>query len=240
MNFWSSNWKATVRTVVGDTDKVVYDVGRYDVEVDFSKTGEDRENAVRYGKKRHDARQVPDIDVDVDDGQIKIDLEDLLGLAINKLEPAEIARHLWKEKEVRNEFVRMLVDAYGSNEWSTGSSFEFDDSREEVLDKLNVQLFHRRLDRAANVLRSAEYYERKYWELYHATAWARGGSDPVARPDFLPEFTVGKDEYGNISHVSVQEDPEHKIGSKNWNEARDHWRHRILSLVGDPKDTIEN
>ena len=154
------------------------------------------------------------VQVDYYGGKVQIEIDGILGLLLDRLEPEEIAQTLWYHKEIRNELLQRLVRDVGRDSHEMVSKF---------LALMKSHMIMQHVEGVSEALRSAEYYEKKYWDLYH------NGRVNVERPDFL-EYE--KDEYGQRITPFVKEDPEYKIGSDNWVEARNWWRNAILEACG--------
>lgn len=201
-----------------------WELGRYRVMVDLGEDTPD-ENRVTYTENSHEPRSR---ELQFSDGQLVISLEDLTDMALSQSSPEEIARWLWSDKDVRAALVSEMLGAWSDTHW--------EQDRVALLQGLQRVLVSKRLDRMAGALRSAEYYERRYWELYHALQYyvAKEPRETLAqkeRPEHLPPVVLSDCGSGEHTRVSyVQEDPEHKIGSKNWWEARDWWRDKIVEV----------
>jgi hypothetical protein len=113
---WNDNpTKAKLKHFIGgDQLRAVFEIGEFEVEVPTTATENDEpiEPAVTYRSKyRHttDPRAtLPGLEIR--DGQIRIELTDLVGLVLSRLEPADLARALWSNADVRQE-IHVLFDA---------------------------------------------------------------------------------------------------------------------------------
>lgn len=202
-------------------------VGLYDVEIEMDDDGDltVKYNRRRYGSQDRSLEEAVSFESEI----IEINVHKLLMHLLKALEPVEIAEHLWEDKKVRDRFLEKLAD--GWYDFSTDENWDV--QRAALLRKMDQALTHHRVNRAADALRDAEYYEKKYWDLYH-----RNMANTV-RPESLPPLKRQLiqrlfDEQGASVLVldkfedHAPEDPEYKIGSKNWVEARDWWRTRII------------
>lgn len=220
---FGSSFKATH---TGTSDgKPQYRLGRYTITFDPAADPEDalRVEARRYGDKERGP------DIEISDRQIIIDIDGLVDFILDRAAPGQIAEAMWANHEdVRRAFVERFFSTITESPWDDGDR-DWDHLREDLLTKLGRDLLHRRLNNMSRVLQSAQHYERKYWELYHARRLVLTG-DGDKRPDWLPPFRVS--DHDGQTEVWVQDDPEYRIGSQDWLEARDWWRAKLIELWG--------
>jgi len=153
----------------GDQPRAILEIGEYEVEVATTKTGNDdsgndqyAEPAVTYRSKyRHttDPRAtLPGLEIR--DGQIRIELTDLVGLVLSRLEPADLARALWSNAEVRQEFMSCLTQRYASDDFS-------DNDRRKFLAGVKETVHQTALDRLVPTIAEREFEFSRFAHVSH-------------------------------------------------------------------------
>lgn len=204
--------------------KYQYRIGRYTVTIDPET---EEEFGVTY---RDSGRSSTFPEIKVEDDQIVLNLWDLAQKALEQCDPLSVAASVWDNPLVREELLRLMLDGWFNSD--VASIRLSDEVAAEVLNRLQQTVLGDRVSALAERIRGVEYYERKYWALYHA-----GLSGPTERPDWLPDFAVSSED--GKTRVHMREDPEYKIGSQNWHDARDWWRDKIAARLGLTHDIYE-
>lgn len=226
-------YKVESRTrIEGDDPRNIYEIGRYNVAIH-----DDGSVAYwnRYGHSSDPRSVMPNMDVV--DGEIRIPVSDLVGEALKRLEPADLAKALWVEREVRDEFMDMLTNHYYG---------EMDDGERRIfLTKVQSELHDRIVDKLADKMASLEYNLSKKWYLHDKI----GAVNHYIR--HINEILADKDvrrsdgeplQFSDVGFGFVQDednDPDFKIGGTSWNEARAFWRKEIVERFPGPADDTE-
>jgi hypothetical protein len=211
--------KAEIKHFIGgDSPAAVLKIGEYLVTFPW-KEGNDALAVTYRSEHRHSTNPRETLpNMEVCDGQIRIELTDLVGLVLSRLEPADLAQTLWQDEEVRREFMGCLIRRY--NEQGIG-----DKERREFLAGVKETIHDESVDRAAAALASGEYNFAK--EFYtHDTI------DRVNR--FLRDREVRREDGEVVQFKSESQVDQFKIGGAAWNEARDYWREKIAERFPAP------
>lgn len=226
--------KATTHQYLGgDKPAAVYEIGLYQVTVYDTTPGEHPE--VTYCHKyRHtsDPRSVLP-NMDIADGEIRIPLTDLVGEALKRLEPVELAKALWQDDDVRAEFMECLV-----TRWSEQGIGDAD--RRKFLHGVQEAVRSKAVDELASTMAKLEYEFSKRGHYYHEVNRINGllreldircGSDQHLLQFEAQDRPVKKDDGGF-------ERGELEIGGKSWEEARAYWRAEVAKRFPAPSESI--
>jgi hypothetical protein len=218
--------KADVAHLIGgDNPATVYEVGSYEVTVPGEECG------ITYRHKyRHTSDPAATLpNMMISDGEIRIPITDLVGEVLKRLEPAELAKALWTNEEVRAEFIEALSYRY---------MFEGveDKDRREFLRKVKEQVHSVAMDRLAEVMATQEYAAREkahyYNRVNHFQYWWGAVQETLRKwPEALEAVRFG---HGAAFKPLTEDDPDFRIGGKHWNEARDFWRDEVLKQFPKP------
>jgi len=167
----------------------------------------------------------------VEGGVIKFEIADLVDEIISRCEPAELARALISDNDVRENLVYGLTERYSSEGINQADRIKF-------LAKVGQVIHDERLSKFSERLSKSEFVTAEKFSF-----WSQ--SDQINK--FLHDNNVmregyTKDENGNFTNtlvpmrISVQKDM--NIGGEKWNEARDYWRKRIEELFPAPNDEV--
>lgn len=210
-------------TIGGDSPRAVFEIGEYVVEIPVAKIGDDlyaEPPAVTYrSKTRHTTDPRATLpNMEVRDGQIRIEINDLVGLVLSRLEPRELAQALWQDQGVRDEFMDCLVTRY--NESGIG-----DQERRKFLHGVKEAVHDKRIETLASSFGSMEHELSK--RVYFWTE--------IERANALLKFHDIKDDKGEpVRLTDGENNAQFKIGGTNWNEARDYWRTSLAERFPGP------
>lgn len=214
----------------GDKPAAVFDLGSYEITI----AGEEPQVTYRHKYRREstDPRcTLPNMDID--DGEIRIPITDLVGEVLSRLEPADLARALWSEQSVRDEFTKAMTSRYmeGGVE---------DADRRKLLHGIQREVHSTKLDQLADLMATQEYAARETAHRQRAqylfSYWIKAVEETLSSryPEALEALRAGH----GFGEVFIQ-DPEQKdfsIGGKHWNEARDYWRAEVLKQFPHPPE----
>lgn len=209
-----------------------YDVGRYAISIDLEALSDRRgahEEAVTY-RTRYGSEDVHAAlpNVCVEDGELTLPLTDLVGLVLDRLPPAELARTLWDDADVRAEFVECLAHRYSE----TGVG---DLERRQVLKRVREVIHSTALDRLAATMAKMEYEIDRAADLYHMAQRINDGIRDLVRRGIITQQLA--DSIGQLD--PHPRDDVLKIGGKAWTEARAHWRQRVEQLFPGPNEETD-
>jgi hypothetical protein len=171
-------------------------------------------------------RTLPNLEVR--DGAVVVPLCDLVGEIVSRSEPVDLAKELWANDEVREEFIYCMAERY--SEGGVG-----DADRRKLLDKVKEAIHSKALDKLADAMSGIEYRARDYFRIEER------------RGDFSHAYAVILELVAGASNVEEalarvvsrfgesypSHDPlyrEFEIGGFHWNEARDFWRAAVEKL----------
>jgi hypothetical protein len=215
--------KATaLHHIGGDTPATVYEIGRYRVTV----PGDER--AVTYTVDYHEATDPRKVlpNMVIADGNIRIPVDDLVGAALARLEPVEIARALWQDADVKAEFIDCM-----SERWTQGGVDDGD--RRKLLQKIKEAVHSVALDKLANAMAKAEYEISRRAHFYDEV---RRINETLRELDVRIQRTRRQDD-GSFTAESVVlqfderdrgSDGDLAVGGRSWTEAREYWRGEML------------
>lgn len=212
--------KAKLKHVINDDH--VYEVGHYDVTVRQTEGGEPAVTYKhRYSHTTDPRRTLPNMEVA--DGEIRIPVTDLVATALSRLDPADLARALWQEDEVRGAFIDCLCHHYNDH--------GIDDAdRRKVLAGLQAAVHSAALDRLASAMHKLEYTMANRSFFYHEVNRI---NERLAALGCVDAY----DQPIRLQHADS--DPDYRIGGKIWNEARDDWRKLVLERFPEPEAPAE-
>jgi hypothetical protein len=214
----------------------VFEIGEYEVEIPTTATDKDEHGNDRYARPevthRSKCRHTTDPratlpGLQISDGQIRIELTDLVGLVLSRLEPADLARALWSDDNVRQEFMDCLSRRYLSD--------DFDDSqRRKLLAAVKETVHEDALDKLASKMATLEFEGTRRWhvddeinsinqtlERMNVRLPAEGDPEGVLLQFKRLDAPV-KQPDGNYQRGDLE------IGGRAWNEAREFWRKEVL------------
>lgn len=238
--------KALYKHTIGSDDapEHLFEIGEYAVEIPTIKVGKDEHGNDTYAepppvtyrsKHRHSSDPRATLpSMEVADGQIRIELTDLVGLVLSRLEPYELAQTLWQDEEVRREFMSCLITRYNSQ--GIG-----DKERRDFLGGVLEAVHDKALDRLASVMAKLEYEVTRQFHHYDEI---RRINDVLRDRNITVIRTIWKDgEAAGTEEVFLQFDAhdhavklpdgsfargEFEIAGKSWQDARDFWRNETL------------
>jgi len=179
------------------------------------------------------------------DGEMRIPVEDFADLILRRVPAAELAEGLWREDEVRERFIECMAERWGSDGIT-------DEDRRALLNKIQVAIHSKAIDRAVERLNKYEeglraqtnYYRWRntehgiydqLFERFKVTLWEmreKGLLDDegveerlrtVYTPERLREFN------DEIKDPVMRE----SVGPQ-WHESRDYWRHVLSEAFPEP------
>lgn len=226
--------KATTHQFIGgENPRAVYEIGQYEVTVEGSSP--DNHPAVTY---KHKYRQTTDPrhtlpNMEIADGEIRIPVTDLVGEALKRLEPVDLAKALWTEQEVRDEFMYCLSTRY--TESGIG-----DADRRKFLAGVKEAVHSKALDALASAMAKCEWELSKIANHY----------DEVRRiNDFLRERDI-RNSKGEIVQLNTRDHSikneagnfqrgELEVSGKAWEEARAYWRDEVVKRFPSAEPELE-
>lgn len=197
----------------GDTPATVYAIGKYEVTV----AGDEREVSYRVPSHYRGDPRASLPNMEIVDGEIRIPMTDFVEEMLSRVPAVELASTLWDNKEVRDAFLDVAVDRWGS-------CFT-DDERRRFLRDVKETIHSKALDKLASTMATLEYDSAKRSFHYHQVNSANeslGNLEERLRCKFGdPEITLPR--FQHHDH-----DLDFKISGTHWNEARDGWRKEVI------------
>ena len=195
----------------GDRPAKVYEVGRHTITV-----YDDGEVTAHqpYGYRGDPQSTLPNMEII--DGQIRIAMEDLIDQVLERIEPEELAVTLWANDEVRDRFMEALAERYSQDNIG-------DKDRRKFLDKVKEAVHSEALDKLASAVAKMEYDISSAWSAYRTISDCN---------QTLQNYAVRKPNGDLLQLKDVTNCGEFSIGGKVWNEARDHWRDEVRTMMG--------
>lgn len=211
----------------GEKPSAVFDVGSYEVTV----AGENPQVTCRHKYRRESTdprRTLPNMEIE--DGEIRIPVTDLVGEVLTRLEPADLARALWSDQGVRDAFTEAMAHRY-----MEGGVEEAD--RRKLLHGIQKEVHSAALDRLSDAMATQEYAARNIahsqYSRHQFKHWLRAVEDTLTRfPEALEALKQGHG-FGKMFLVDPDE-KDFSIGGKHWQEARDFWRAEVLRQFPQP------
>jgi hypothetical protein len=183
------------------------------------------------------------------DGEMRIPVEDFADLILRRVPADELAEGLWRDDEVRERFVECMANRYAG-------PIE-DDDRRNLLNRVQVQIHAKAIDRAIERLNNLESNARGYsnhyrwegiqlghystlYERYKVTLFEmreagllddeqiRRKLDMHFDPDKLKQYTL--DQADPVVRESV---------GAEWSESRDYWRARLEEFFPEPVEAFD-
>jgi hypothetical protein len=213
--------KATVRHFEGNADgsvvATIYEIGKYQVRVPGSQV--EVTYTVPGGYRDSNPRQtLPNMEIT--DGEVRIPITDFVEEILTRLSPVDLAKSLWENQEVRDEFMVCLVESFGS----------FSDAdRRKFLHEVKEAVHSKAIDTLHNKMSSIEYDLSKRSFFYHQI----NDINAMLHDNECKRFDGTPIRLGHEDN-----DPVFKIGGTNWNEARDFWRQRVEELFPGPEEPV--
>lgn len=155
--------------------------------------------------------------MEVRDGEMRIPLDDIVSAILARVEPAEIAKALWQDDNVKAGFMEGLAERYSYSGLDDGD-------RRKFLDSVKETVHDAALDKLSSAMAGLEYAIAKGYYLHSQISDIN---------DTLAHYEVTRpprgDEQGPqpLRIKCESQVGEFKIGGTAWNEARDHWRTEI-------------
>lgn len=216
----------------------VFDVGRYRV----TAPGLAADAAVTYVTENRSSadprRTFPNMAVE--DGVLKIHVEDIVDEMLTRLEPVDLVRQLWQNADVREAFMECLVETYMDGSMS-------DADRRSFLQKIRETIHTQAITKLSERFRDSEYALSKsvyYWEQ------VQRANQTIARAEESVRQALGQpterpaSEQTEIFHLprirDDGQDPLTKIGGTAWCECRDWWRARVSELFPGPDPVVDD
>lgn len=218
----------------GDVLADVFQVGKYEVRIpstdDLVQDGPPVTFKAPYDRSTKVDRILPSIEID--DGVLRIDLEDLAQVILDRASPAEIAEACWANEDVREAFMEAFTQTYYTK-------FTDADRRKWIASVQGV-IHSLELSRLTNAISDVEHNAAKL-----ANEAARfsdfnlflKGNNAVHGPTPYNDQTgrTGKPiEYPfarrNIIDLSI------RTNGGAWSDARDFWRNQVLAWFPPPPD----
>lgn len=168
---------------------------------------------------------------EVSDGALVIPVCDMVDVLVSRTEPATLAREMWTNEEVRQEFVDQMVTGYTSGAVT-------DADRRRWLHGVREAVHSRALNEAVAKMVSLEHDMReKGRQFYSLDAYSRHYQkvlDTVAGLAGAKVVTELQEECGEhyLGHEADSED--FQIGRRHWNESRGYWRAKLEKLFPPP------
>lgn len=227
---WNQSATKANHTAVhgGENPRHIFEVGEYTLEISTVQIGENEyaePPTVTYrSKHRHTSDPRATLpNMEVRDGQIRIELTDLVPLVMSRLEPHDLARALWQDEGVRDELMDCLVRQYNEDGIS-------DRERRKFLHGVKEAVHDKRIENVAKLFDSMEHELSK--RVYFWTEIDRAN-------DLLAHYEI-KDKDGNsVRLTDGSNNAQFKIGGTNWNEARDYWRSQLVEKFPGPVAPVE-
>lgn len=239
----------------GDNPRAVFEIGEYIVEIATTIDGDlTVGDAVHYiepvvtyrSKHRHETNPRTTLpNMEVSDGQIRIELTDLVGLVLSRLEPVDLARALWSNDDVKAEFMDLLVTRY--NESGIGGT-----ERRKFLHGVQAAVHSKALDVLSGHMAKLEYETNRIANFYHEI---RRINDALRAQEVMVEGSVWNDTtkaYERKLTLLQFDEREHtrdadgnhargdmSVGGRGWEEAREFWRTEVLKQFAMPTPPIE-
>jgi hypothetical protein len=218
------NWenkptKAEVKYTARDSDEgpltSVYSVGKYDVSVH-------PDGSVTYMSDRNTGpgANMPEVVVDFD--EIRFRIEDFVPLILSRLEPVELAEHLWRDQDTRDQFMHFMTSQYNDPEFS-------DDDRRAFLSSVKATVHNEALDKAVNRLRAMECEFAK----------AHNYRNQMNRINRHLEVMNVRGHDGKLTQFDMFADihnPFLKVGGEAWEAALEYWRGVVAKVFLAPEE----
>lgn len=164
----------------------------------------------------------------VDSGQIRISIEDLVPVMLERMDPIDIAMGLCDNRDVREAVVDHLAESW------YGSSFD-DNDRYRFLNKIKERLHDSRVGRFAQVMGNVEH-EMSKLAMRHQQMIAFNHVLKV----YGARYPDGREVEFDVPPLPI--DVGIHLSTGTWAEARDYWRKRVEEMfpfIADPEPVAE-
>lgn len=181
------------------------------------------------------------------DGEMRIPVEDFADLILRRVPAVELAEGLWRDDEVRERFIECM-----SNRWG-GDGIE-DKDRRSLLNKIQVAIHAKAIDRAIERLNRMESNARSFTDRYRWGGVQNGFYSglyeafksvlyEMREAGLLTDEQVLNRIERHITPEKVLE--HHQEGSdpvvkesvgKQWHESRDYWRRVLIEAFPEPTE----
>jgi hypothetical protein len=165
------------------------------------------------------------------DGELRIDVSDIAGMLVQRVEAEELARALWEESEgVREAFIDCLGQRFNSDKVGHNERLRF-------LARVKAAVHQEQLSRLGNTLFDAEwkFLEARYYydQINHVNNFLEHLGVKERVWDDEKKMMVDGPGPLRIRHFT-DHDQIGKIGGVAWEEAREHWRRLLESRFPGP------
>lgn len=185
----------------------VYECGSYDVLIHPDGAVTRRH---KYRQETDPKRALPNMEIL--DGEIRIQITDLVGEILKRLEPADLARALWSNEECRAAFIERFVNRFSSSDFS-------DAERRDALRDIKEAIHDRALDRLNSRLSDMEWALSQHHH-FHSQCERANRALEARGVEF--RFDDG------------WHDPLIKVGGQAWEDARNYWRATVNTSFPGP------
>lgn len=186
---------------------------------------------------RWGASENPMPNMSFSEGEMRIPVEDFADLILRRVPAEELAEGLWRDDGVRDRFIECMANRY--------SGPIEDADRRKLLNRIQVQIYAKAIDRAIERLNHSEtgersrvdYYRFKQIELGHYRGiydFALGliAEDLEALSCFQTRFT-SPEKLAEFFKDSRDPAAVESVGP-SWYESRDYWRKRLEDFFPEP------
>lgn len=203
--------KVEARHVIGgERPAKVFEIGRHKVTV--YDDGEVTYITQLYGTDPRSA--MPNIEII--DGQIRIEVGDLIEDMLARIEPEELAVALLANEDVKTRLIDGLSERYTADNIN-------DKDRRAFIEKVKEQIHSEALDRTASAMAKMEYTLSTGWSCWKVIREAN---------QYLEAIDCRKADGALYRIDDPTRSGQFSIGGATWNEARDHWRHEMRAQLG--------
>lgn len=192
---------------------------------------------------RWGARENPMPNMSFSDGEMRIPIEDFVDLILRRVPAEELAEGLWRDDSVRERFVYCMANRYAG-------PIE-DEDRRKVLDKIQVEIHAKAVDRAIERLNNIESdlrakTNRSRWEqaqlghytlVYDMYTRAITKLEELSKPDAdaVRSYTLLTTPEQLKRFIDEAIDPvTRESAGEQWRESRDFWRRKLEDAFPEP------
>jgi hypothetical protein len=168
--------------------------------------------------------------MEVKDGAMVIPLCDIVEEIVARSEPVDLAKALWENDDVRQEFIYCCATRY--NESNIG-----DADRRKLLTEIKEVIHSVALDKLADAMCGLEYEARKiYCREASIADFRRFYCDVLDTLGQFPDaHAVVISRHGSGVYLRDATYEEFKIGGHHWCETREFWRKKCLEFFPEPE-----